>query len=111
MALETRRKYGNCWSYLICSPLTSCIDTLITALPERWDPTGGKTMLEQILSIIDDSTIRNLEALTKAIVLATISSLQEPYKATLDESCFNIFEKSIAYLVRSLYSLADIYKC
>lgn len=79
--------------------LTQFADTLITALPERWDPFGGTPMLEQILAQMHDSTTKTLGALTKAIIMATVSSLEEPYKATMDESCFSIFEKSIARLV------------
>jgi hypothetical protein len=85
--------------------LIPCVDTLITALPERWDPRGGKTLLEQILGSMDHSSIQSIQTpkdLIRVISLATIMSLEEPYKAALDESCFSIFEKSIASIVNLL---------
>jgi hypothetical protein len=68
-------------------------------LPERWDPRGGRTLLEQILGSMNDSSIKTPEDLIREISLATITSLEEPYKAALDESFLCIFEKSIAYIV------------
>jgi hypothetical protein len=48
---------------------------------------------------MNDSSIKTPEDLIREISLATITSLEEPYKAALDESFLCIFEKSIAYIV------------
>lgn len=78
------------------------IDTIITALPERWHKDQEGDILSHILRSIYDSPPSSLDQMIQHILNGCIGFVDAPSNAGLGENLFDIFEQSIAKVVSML---------
>lgn len=80
---------------------TDLIDTIVTALPERWDESEKLDTFYHILRCIWNEPPPSLDQMIFTILQQCLSFVDAPLNSGLNENLFNIFEQSIASVVRT----------
>jgi hypothetical protein len=79
--------------------------TIITASPVRYNKFNTSTLQKYIIRDLERGRPNfSLEDFVKHIVVRTVDFIEDPFKAGLEQQCFDMYSSEIASLVSSPFA-------